>query len=93
MPLVLISAVTLAIFDNLYWWLVVGLVLLSWPIRILQLALRKQRAGLSVKLAGVSGALLMIGKVPQLMGFAEYHLNRLMGRASQLIEHKRPAGT
>ena len=44
-------------------------------------------------LAAASGALLMIGKIPQLMGFTEYHLNRLMGRASQLIEHKGPAGT
>jgi GT2 family glycosyltransferase len=93
MPLALMSAVTLAIVDNLYWWLVAGLVLLPWLMRILQLALRKKRAGLSVKLAGVSGALLMIGKVPQLMGLAEYHRNRLMGRASHLIEYKGPTGT
>jgi hypothetical protein len=60
--------------------------------RILQLALRKLRAGLNVKLAGAAGALTMIGKIPQLMGFAEYHRNRLMGRASRLIEYKGPAG-
>ena len=92
MPLVLVSAVTLAIFAGLYWWLLAGLVLLPWPMRILQLALRKLRAGLNVKLAGAAGALTMIGKIPQLMGFAEYHRNRLMGRASRLIEYKGPAG-
>jgi len=92
-PLVLISTMTLAIFAGLYWWLVAVLVLLTWQMHILQIALRKLRAGLNLKLAAASGALLMIGKIPQLMGFAEYHLNRLMGRASQLIEHKRPAGT
>jgi glycosyltransferase involved in cell wall biosynthesis len=93
MPLALISAMTLAIFAGLYWWLLAVLVLLTWPVHILQIALRKLRAGLNLKLAAASGALLMIGKIPQLLGFAEYHLNRLMGRASQLIEHKGPAGT
>jgi glycosyltransferase involved in cell wall biosynthesis len=93
MPLVLVGAVTLAIFTSFYWWLLAGLVLLSWPIRILQYALRKLRAGLNKKLAGASGALLMIGMISQFMGFVEYHRNRLMGRASRLIEHKGPAGT
>lgn len=93
MPLFLACAVMLAIFDSFHWWLLVGLVLLSWPIRIFQYALRKFRAGLNVKLAGASGALLMIGMTSQLMGFVEYHRNRLMGRASQLIEHKGRAGT
>jgi hypothetical protein len=90
MPLALISAMTLAIFAGLYWWLFAVLILLIWPVHILQIAVRKLRAGLNLKLAAASGALLMIGKIPQLTGFAEYHLNRLMGRASQLIEHKGP---
>ena len=93
MPLALITAVTLAVLDNLLWWFIAGLFFFPWPVRILQLALRKVRAGLNVKVAAVSGALLMIGKVPQLLGFAEYHRNRLMGRASHLIEYKGPAGT
>ena len=33
----------------------------------------------------------MIGKISQFMGLTEYHVNRLTGRASQLIEHKGPA--
>ena len=90
MPLVLVGAVTLAIFASPYWWLLVGPVLLLWAMHVLQIALRKLRTGLNVKLAGASGVLLMIGKIPQLMGFAEFHRNRLMGRASRLIEHKGP---
>ncbi len=93
MPLALIGTVTLAIFASIYWWLFAGLVILPWPIRVLQIALRKLRAGLDLKLAGSAGALFMIGKIPQLIGFTEYHRNRLMGRASRLIEYKGPAGT
>jgi glycosyltransferase involved in cell wall biosynthesis len=91
MPVFLVGAVTMALFDGTRGWLFTGLVLMIWPLRILQIALRKLRAGMSVKLAGASGALLMIGKIPQLIGFAEFHQNRILGRASQLIEHKDPA--
>jgi hypothetical protein len=35
----------------------------------------------------------MIGKIAQLLGFIEYHRNRILGRTSRLIEHKPPAGT
>jgi len=93
MPLVLVSAVALALFASLYWWFIAGLVLLAWPMHVLQIALRKLRAGLSGKFAAASGGLLMIGKFPQLLGFIEYHLNRLVGRTSRLIEHKGPAGS
>jgi glycosyltransferase involved in cell wall biosynthesis len=91
MPLALLGAVALALFASAYWWLMVGLVLLAWPMNVGQIALRKLRAGFSPKFAGASGALLMIGKIPQFMGLTEYHVNRLTGRASQLIEHKGPA--
>jgi glycosyltransferase involved in cell wall biosynthesis len=92
MPTALVGAVALALLASAYWWLMVGLLLLAWPMNVGQIALRKLRAGLNVKLAGASGALLMIGKISQLMGFTEYHFNRLMGRASRLIEHKGPEG-
>jgi glycosyltransferase involved in cell wall biosynthesis len=93
MPLALMIAIALALVASAYWWLMAGLVLLAWPVNVGQIALRKLRAGLSAKLAGASSALLMIGKISQLMGFAEYHLNRLAGRASRLIEHKGPTGS
>ncbi|HWG68466.1 MAG TPA: glycosyltransferase family 2 protein [Steroidobacteraceae bacterium] len=92
MPLALFCAVVLALFVGFHGWLLAGLIFLLWPLHILQIALRKVRAGSGVKLAGAAGALLMIGKIPQLMGLAEYHRNRLMGRASRLIEHKGPGG-
>jgi len=92
MPLVLISTAILAMFAGARWWLLAALVLLVWPIRILQYARRKSRAGMNARLACASGALLMIGMISQLMGFLEYHRNRLLGRQSQLIEHK-SAGT
>jgi GT2 family glycosyltransferase len=91
MPVLLAGAVTMALFDGTRGWLFAGLLLMIWPLRILQIALRKLRAGMSMKLAGASGALLMIGKIPQLIGFAEFHQNRMLGRPSQLIEHKDPA--
>jgi glycosyltransferase involved in cell wall biosynthesis len=91
-PLMFVGATSLALFAGVYWWLIAGLVLLAWSINVRQIALRKLRAGLSVKLATASGGLLMIGKIPQLMGFSEFHLNRLIGRTSRLIEHKGPAG-
>jgi glycosyltransferase involved in cell wall biosynthesis len=93
MPLVLVGAAALAIFANYHWWLIAGLVALAWPARILQYARRKMRTGMKPKFAGASGTLLMVGMTPQLMGLVEFHVNRLMGRTSQLIEHKDPART
>ena len=88
MPCVFIAAASLAILVDPRWWFLAAFVLLPWPVRALQIALRTRRRGLSLKVAAAAGVLLMIGKIPQLMGYVEYHRNRLMGRASQLIEHK-----
>jgi GT2 family glycosyltransferase len=92
MPFALLCSLVLATVADARWWLLAGLILLTWPVRILQYARRKYRAGMKPKLAAVSASLLMIGMVSQLMGFVEYHRNRLLGRQSQLIEHKRRAG-
>jgi GT2 family glycosyltransferase len=88
MPLVLLGAVILALLFGRLWWLVGGLVLLIWAMRVLQMTWRDMRAGLSLRLACASGVLLMVGKIPQLLGVAEYHWHRLTGRASRLIEYK-----
>jgi glycosyltransferase involved in cell wall biosynthesis len=58
----------------------------------LRLALRQRRRGLRVAVAYGSGLLLMLGKIPQFLGLLDYHVNRLRGRASRLIEYK-GAGT
>jgi GT2 family glycosyltransferase len=92
-PVILAVALILSWEESRYWWLIVGLVSFPWLLHFLRISLRKRHAGSSVKLASASGALLMIGKIAQIIGFAEYHRNRFLGRASRLIEHKRPAGT
>jgi cellulose synthase/poly-beta-1,6-N-acetylglucosamine synthase-like glycosyltransferase len=66
------------------------LALLPWPLRMVQLIRRQRDRGLSSSIARASGVLLMVGKVPQFMGLAGYHANRLSGRASSLIEYKGP---
>jgi len=58
----------------------------------LRLTLRQRRRGLSPWIACGSGLLLMAGKIPQFFGVLDYHINRLRGRASRLIEYK-GAGT
>jgi glycosyltransferase involved in cell wall biosynthesis len=91
-PLVLAVALILSWEESRYWWLFVGLVFLPWSLHILRISLRKRHAGSSVKLASASGALLTIGKIAQFIGFIGFHRNRILGRASRLIEHKRPPG-
>jgi GT2 family glycosyltransferase len=92
LPFALLCSLVLAALVDARWWLMAGLIVLTWPVRILQYARRKHRAGMRPKLAAVSATLLMVGMVSQLLGFVEYHRNRLLGRQSQLIEHKRRAG-
>jgi hypothetical protein len=70
-----------------YWWVVTTSLLLVWPLKVLQLARTQRRRGLSLKVAYASGFLLMLGKVPQLLGLLGYHYNRVLGQASQLIEY------
>ncbi|HZO22146.1 MAG TPA: glycosyltransferase family 2 protein [Steroidobacteraceae bacterium] len=90
MPIVLAIACVLGVLFGGSWWALAALVLLVWPARMTQLAIRQWRRGLSIKVACASGVLLMLGKIPQLIGLAGFHRDRLTGRASSLIEHKRP---
>ena len=53
--------------------------LLAWPAQVLRLGVRE----------GWTRALfLTLGKIPEAQGVIEYHLRRLSGRQSQLIEYK-----
>jgi hypothetical protein len=88
MPAFFLAAVVLALAVGPRWRVAVVLALVPWPLRMVQLARKQQRRGLSAKVAWVSGILLMIGKVPQLLGLIGYHRDRLSGRASRIIEHK-----
>jgi cellulose synthase/poly-beta-1,6-N-acetylglucosamine synthase-like glycosyltransferase len=89
-PVMLLAEIVLAVNVNPLWWIAVLLGLLTWPLRMMQLAIRERRRGLSPKVARASGILLMLGKFPQVLGLLIYHRNRMLGRASRLIEYKGP---
>jgi glycosyltransferase involved in cell wall biosynthesis len=88
MPVLFLISVLLALQVNSGWWIVAILAFIAWPFNMVRLARRQRQRGLAAKIAAESGALLMIGKVPQLQGLIGYYRDRLAGRASRLIEHK-----
>jgi cellulose synthase/poly-beta-1,6-N-acetylglucosamine synthase-like glycosyltransferase len=88
MPGMVLLVLLLALLASPLWWIGVVLLLLPWPLRMMQLARRERRRGLSTKLARASGILLMVGKLPQFLGLVGFHFDRLSGRASRLIEYK-----
>jgi glycosyltransferase involved in cell wall biosynthesis len=90
MPMLLLISIFLSLIANPRWWIVTIPVLLIWPIRMAQLSQRQLRRGLGSKVARASGILLIVGKIPQFLGLAAYHRNRVTGRKSLLIEYKGP---
>lgn len=70
------------------WGVAAAALFLLLPLNVARLAWRQRARGLSAKVAWASGLLLMVGKVPQLLGLLGFYRNRLLGRASYLIEHK-----
>jgi GT2 family glycosyltransferase len=89
LPVMLMISILLALGVHARWWIAVALVFLPWPLRMAQLARRQRRRGLPAEVARASGILLMLGKLPQLLGLIGYYRDRLSGRASRLIEYKR----
>lgn len=74
------------------WFLLVPLAVAGLSLlNMARLARSERRKGLSPRLAAISGVLLMVGKHAQFLGFARFHMNRLSGRRSRLIEYKGPA--
>ncbi|MBV8854272.1 MAG: hypothetical protein JOY91_12760, partial [Sinobacteraceae bacterium] len=70
-------------------WLLGDLLLLAaYVMQAWKIARRQVRRGLDPRVARASGALLTLGKVPQLLGVLSYCRNRLLGRHSRLIEYK-----
>jgi glycosyltransferase involved in cell wall biosynthesis len=84
-------ATLLALTVDSRWWIGVALPILACVLNITRLALRQKRRGLSAPVARASAFLLMLGKVPQLLGLIGYHRDRLSGRVSRLIEYKAAA--
>lgn len=88
MPAAFAISAMLALVLSSRWWVVAALLVLPWPLRIVQLARRQRRRGLTPRIARASGILLMLGKFPQFLGLIGYHRDRLTGHASRLIEYK-----
>jgi hypothetical protein len=87
LPTLLALCVLLGVLVSPYAWLLGMLLALLWPLKMLQLAQAQRRRGLPAELARASGVLLMLGKLPQMLGLLGYHYDRLSGRASRLIEY------
>jgi GT2 family glycosyltransferase len=88
LPATLIASLLAGLFVNPAWLLASAAVLALTIVNILRLRGQERRRGLPPRLATISGALLVIGKVPQFLGLIAFHRNRLSGRRSQLIEYK-----
>jgi len=90
MTSLLVTAIILALSVSPWWWVAVLLAFLPWPVRMVQLAERQRRRGLSAKVARASGVLLIVGKLAQFLGLVSYYRNRMLRRSSTLIEYKGP---
>jgi glycosyltransferase involved in cell wall biosynthesis len=87
-PAAVLIATTLSLSVDARWWFAVAALLLPWPVNMLRLAHRQRSKGSSARIARASGVMLMVGKLPQFLGLLGYYRDRLLRRASQLIEYK-----
>ena len=87
-PVMFLISVAFAITMDHWWWALAVLLIILWPLKMVQIALRQRRRGLPIKVAIASGVFLMIGKFPQFLGLMSYHRSRLWGKPSQLIEYR-----
>lgn len=90
MPLLILGTMVLEFTLRGRWWAATALLLIVWPLRMVQLMRRQRRRSLSAKVAWASGVLLMVGKLPQFLGLMTYYFNRFLGRTARLIEYKGP---
>lgn len=88
LPAAIGATLLLAIVAGLWWLGGTALLLLAYPLKIARIARAKRRAGLSPRLANAAGLLLTLGSLPEFLGLARFHFNRLTGRRSRLIEYK-----
>jgi len=89
-PATAVCFAALAVLHTPFWWLALFVLALVWFLKMVQLFFRKRQRGLGLKVATASGALLMIGKLPEMIGLAYFHVTRLRGRKSSIIEYKKP---
>lgn len=64
------------------------LIVAGWSANVMRLYRRRLRDGLPARIAQASALLLMVGKLPEMMGLVGFHLTRLRGGRASLIEYK-----
>ena len=87
-PTLLLLSCVLAATVDARWWLAALLLLLLWAGNTLRLIRRERRRGSSARLSRATGVLLMLAKPAQFLGLVGYYRDRLLRRASRLIEYK-----
>lgn len=91
LPALALLGLLLAVIAGPGWLLLSLLAITSVALNAVRIAQRQRRAGRSARFAAAEGLFLMVGKVAEFLGLARFHLNRLSGRRSRLIEYKGPA--
>ena len=90
LPGVALLGLLLAVVARPAWLLLSLLAVAAFTLNIARIALRQNRAGRTPRFALAEGLFLMLGKIAEFLGLARFHLNRLSGRRSRLIEYKGP---
>lgn len=62
--------------------------LAAWPLQVLRLARRFARETADPARAWEAAFFLTLGKIPEALGVADYHLHRVLGRRARIIEYK-----
>lgn len=88
LPLLLAGALLLGLLASRLWLLAAAAPIALYAYKMARIAAAKRARGLPGGTAAGIGVLLMLGKIPELLGLAHYHRNRLSGRRSRIIEYK-----
>ena len=59
-----------------------------YPLKMVRIMRAKRRTGETRRIARAAALLFTLGSVPEFLGYARFHRNRLAGRRSALIEYK-----
>lgn len=89
LPALVLAMIAAALLTGGHWlFAAAAFLFLLWPFKVGQIARLGRQRGLAPNVARARGVLLMIGKIPEMLGLARFHLNRLTGQGSTLIEYK-----
>ena len=88
-PALIVLGLGLAATVDSLWSLLSLSLVVALSAKILQIAMRKKRQGLPLKVAAAAGLFLMIGKLPQLFGVIRFHKSLMIKKRSSLIEYRK----